>query len=102
VQFQVQKNTLNLKHLQVIVSGLRPQSAPQIKQATMEFAVWAFQQASDRQMAVMAPLAFRGIMRMLEKMVLVEGRASQTLRGFLYEGAGLLAEVCDSWCAGQI
>lgn len=78
----------------MIVAGLRAQSAPQIKQATMEFAVWAFQQAKDNQMKVMAPLAFRGMMRMLEKMPPNEGRGSEQLRGFLYEAAGLLAEVC--------
>ena len=79
---------------QVIMFGLRKNGAVRIKQATMEFVVWVLKHASDASMAAMAPLAFRGIMHLLQSMDPHDnGSGSLQLRGFLYQATGQLAEV---------
>jgi Proteasome stabiliser len=84
--------------LQVIMFGLRKNGAVRIKQATMEFVVWVLKHASDKQMAAMAPLAFRGIIHLLQSMDPNDaGSGALQLRGFLYQATGQLAEVrCHS------
>ena len=80
--------------LQVIKFGLRDTGAVRIKQATMEFVVWTFQQAGDSQMQEMAQDAFAGIMHLLKNSNAGDHGAGATqLRGFLYQAMGQLAEV---------
>ena len=78
--------------LQVVMFGLRKASATRVKQATMEFVVWVLQQASERSIAAMAPLAFRAVMSLLQAQD-PHDASGQQLRGFLYQAAGQLAQV---------
>jgi hypothetical protein len=80
--------------VQVIMLGLRKSAALRIKQATMDFVVWVFKQATEQQIAAMAPLAYKGIIQMLQTIDPTEtGAGSLALRGFLYQAVGQLAEV---------
>lgn len=80
--------------MQVMVLGLRKSVALRVKQATMDFVVWVFKHATDAQMAAMAPIAFKGIISTLQGMDPGDGSSgAPTLRGFLYQAVGQLAEV---------
>ena len=83
--------------VQVIAAGLYGRNATlRNKQAVMEFAVWVLRHARDKQLAVMAPLVFQGVLNLLSTLEVSENPQVLMLRGFLYQAIGQLSQVCFS------
>ncbi|KAG6544513.1 hypothetical protein Mapa_014151 [Marchantia paleacea] len=73
------------------ISG--PGSTTRLKQAGMEFSVWIFKHAVDRQLKVMAPLILTGVIKLLTGSHPSEAdSASKQMRAFCYQAIGQLAQ----------